>query len=34
MGERFEVWDSQTYAAKEAAALVQGMPDSLKNFTF
>jgi MraZ protein len=34
MGERFEVWDSQTYAAKEAAALAQGMPDSLKNFTF
>ncbi|SAK92729.1 cell division protein MraZ [Caballeronia catudaia] len=34
MGERFEVWDSQIYAAKEAAAMAQGMPDSLKNFTF
>ncbi|KMY86729.1 Cell division protein MraZ [Candidatus Paraburkholderia calva] len=34
MGERFEVWDTQIYAAKEAAAMAQGMPDSLKNFTF
>jgi MraZ protein len=34
MGERFEIWDSQMYAAKEAAAMAQGMPDSLKSFTF
>jgi MraZ protein len=34
MGAHFELWDSQTYAAKEAAAMAQGMPDALKNFTF
>jgi MraZ protein len=34
MGNRFELWDADTYAAKEAAAMAQGMPDSLKNFTF
>jgi MraZ protein len=34
MGERFEIWDSQIYAAKEAAAMAQGMPESLKSFTF
>jgi MraZ protein len=34
MGNRFELWDADTYAAKEAAAMAQGMPESLKNFTF
>jgi MraZ protein len=34
MGAHFELWDSQMYAAKEAAAMAQGMPESLKNFTF
>jgi MraZ protein len=34
MGSHFELWDSQTYAAKEQAAMAQGMPDALKNFTF
>jgi MraZ protein len=34
MGSHFELWDAQTYAAKEAAAMAQGMPDALKNFTF
>ncbi|KND60175.1 Cell division protein MraZ [Candidatus Burkholderia verschuerenii] len=34
MGAHFELWDSQMYAAKEAAAMAQGMPESLKDFTF
>lgn len=34
MGSHFELWDSQTYIAKEQAAMAQGMPDALKNFTF
>ncbi len=34
MSNRFELWDADTYAAKEAAAMAQGMPESLKNFTF
>ena len=34
MGSHFEVWDAQTYIAKEQAAMAQGMPDALKNFTF
>jgi MraZ protein len=34
MGKHFEVWDAQTYAAKEQAAMAQGMPEALKNFTF
>ncbi|MGI4858897.1 MAG: division/cell wall cluster transcriptional repressor MraZ [Janthinobacterium lividum] len=34
MGSHFEVWDAQTYAAKEQAAMAQGMPDALKNFSF
>lgn len=34
MGSHFELWDAQTYAAKEQAAMAQGMPDALKNFTF
>ncbi|MDE1183192.1 division/cell wall cluster transcriptional repressor MraZ [Paraburkholderia sp.] len=34
MGSHFELWDAQTYAAKEQAAMAQGMPEALKNFTF
>jgi MraZ protein len=34
MGNYLELWDAATYAAKEAAAMAQGMPDALKNFTF
>jgi MraZ protein len=34
MGSHFELWDAQTYIAKEQAAMAQGMPDALKNFTF
>lgn len=34
MGSHFEIWDAQTYAAKEQAAMAQGMPDALKNFSF
>ena len=34
MGRHFEIWDAQTYAEKEQAAMAQGMPDALKNFTF
>ena len=34
MGSHFELWDAATYAAKEQAAMAQGMPDAMKNFTF
>jgi len=34
MGSHFEVWDAATYTAKEQAAMAQGMPDDLKNFSF
>ena len=34
MGNHFELWDAETYAEKEKAAMAQGMPDALKNFTF
>ncbi|MBP0591931.1 division/cell wall cluster transcriptional repressor MraZ [Paraburkholderia sp. LEh10] len=34
MGSRFEIWDKETYDAQEQAAMSQGMPESLKNFTF
>ncbi|BBO60292.1 division/cell wall cluster transcriptional repressor MraZ [Mycoavidus sp. B2-EB] len=34
MGACFEIWDAQTYAAKEQAAMTQEMPAALKNFTF
>jgi len=33
-GSHFEVWDAATYTAKEQAAMAQGMPDALKNFSF
>jgi MraZ protein len=32
MGRRFELWNAQTYKQQEAAAMQQGLPDSLKNF--
>jgi MraZ protein len=34
MGNHFELWDAQTYEAKEQQAMAQGMPDALKNFSF
>ncbi len=34
MGTHLEVWDAQKYAAKEQAAIAQGMPEALKQFTF
>lgn len=34
MGEYFELWDSATYAAKEAAATAGGVPDALRDFSF
>jgi MraZ protein len=34
MGSHFELWCAQTYAAKEQAAMAQGMPEALKNFSF
>lgn len=34
MGSHLEVWDAKTYADKEQAAIAQGMPEALKQFTF
>lgn len=34
MGSHLEVWDAQIYAEKEQAAMSQGMPEALKQFTF
>ncbi|MEY3893216.1 MAG: hypothetical protein RLZZ145_1251 [Pseudomonadota bacterium] len=34
MGSHLEIWDANTYAAKEQSAIAQGMPDALKQFTF
>jgi MraZ protein len=34
MGNYLELWDATIYAEKEKAAMAQGMPDALKNFTF
>jgi len=34
MGSHLEIWDANTYAAKEQTAIAQGMPDALKQFTF
>jgi MraZ protein len=34
MGSHLEIWDASTYASKEQAAIAQGMPDALKQFTF
>jgi MraZ protein len=34
MGSHLELWDAQIYTAKEQAAIAQGMPEALKQFTF
>jgi MraZ protein len=34
MGSHLELWDAATYAAKEQAAIAQGMPEALKQFNF
>ncbi len=34
MGEYFELWNAQTYAAKEHIAMAEELPDTLKNFIF
>ncbi len=34
MGEHFELWDAATLQAHEQAALAQGMPASLDDFSF
>lgn len=34
MGSHFELWDAATYAAKEALAMREGMPEALKDFIF
>ena len=34
MGSHLELWDANTYAAKEQAAIALGMPEALKQFNF
>ena len=34
MGSHLEVWDAQIYEEKEQAAIAQGMPEALRQFTF
>jgi MraZ protein len=34
MGSHLELWDATTYATKEQAAMMQGVPDALKQFTY
>ena len=34
MGNHFELWDAQTYAAQEQAAMQADMPDVFKDFSF
>ena len=34
MGSHLELWDAATYATKEQAAMMQGVPDALKKFTY
>lgn len=34
MGNHFELWDAETYAAKEAEAMQGEMPDAFKDFSF
>ena len=34
MGSHFELWDAQRYAAHEAEAMQQGLPDALRDFSF
>ncbi len=34
MGDHLELWDAQVYAAKEAQAMQDGMPNVFKDFSF
>jgi MraZ protein len=34
MGSHLELWDAAMYATKEQAAMMQGVPDALKQFTY
>jgi MraZ protein len=34
MGSHLELWDANIYATQERAAIANGMPDALKQFTF
>lgn len=34
MGSHLELWDAATYETKEQAAMMQGVPDALKQFTY
>ena len=34
MGSHLELWDAATYATKEQAAMMQSVPDALKQFTY
>ena len=34
MGNHFELWDAETYAAQEAEAMKGEMPDVFKDFSF
>jgi MraZ protein len=34
MGSHLELWDANSYATKEQAAIANGMPDALKQFTY
>ncbi len=34
MGNHFELWDADTYAAQEAEAMQGDLPDALKDFSF
>ena len=34
MGSHLELWDSERYAAHEAAVLAQGLPEALQDFSF
>jgi MraZ protein len=34
MCSHLELWDAATYATKEQAAMMQGVPDALKQFTY
>ena len=34
MGNHFELWDAQRYAAHEAEVMAQPMPGALQDFTF
>ena len=34
MGNHFELWDAQAYAAQEAQAMQGELPEALKDFSF